>query len=239
MSIRGDGWRAVFRTLWLRRSLRPWMQPFSGSEDEASVKTNMTRLGGRSPCGHRLVAAVPHGHWKTSTFVAGLRCDGLTSPLVIGGAMNGEVFLAYIEQILAPTLSSDRRDHGQLAEAQDRRRARGDRGTRHGLALSPGLQSRSDPIERAFAKFKSLLRTAAARSIDALWKAIGNALQCFGPTEYANYFANSGYRATDIRRTTGSLGPTSAGRCGAREGARAAFLPTLSRAAASRGLWSR
>ena len=69
--------------------------------DETSVKTNMTRLRGRSPRGHRLVAAVPHGHWKTSTFVAGLRCDGLTAPLVIDGAMNGEVFLAYIEQILA------------------------------------------------------------------------------------------------------------------------------------------
>ena len=72
--------------------------------DESSVKTNMTRRYGRAKCGHRLVAAVPHGHWKTTTFVGALRCDGLTAPLAIDGAINGELFLAYIEQVLVPTL---------------------------------------------------------------------------------------------------------------------------------------
>jgi hypothetical protein len=72
--------------------------------DESSVKTNMTRRYGRAKCGHRLVAAMPHGHWKTTTFVGALRCDGLTAPLVIDGAINGELFLAYVEQILVPTL---------------------------------------------------------------------------------------------------------------------------------------
>jgi transposase len=163
--------------------------------DETSVKTNMTRLRGRSPRGHRLVAAVPHGHWKTSTFVAGLRCDRVTAPLVIDGAMNGDMFLAYIEQILAPTLSSgdvvimDNLPSHKIVGVREAIAARGAT-----LLYLPAYSPDLNPIERAFAKLKSLLRTAAARSIDALWKAIGNALQRFGPTECANYFANSGYR---------------------------------------------
>ena len=72
--------------------------------DESSVKTNMIRRYGRAKRGHRLVAAVPHGHWKTTTFVGALRCDGLTAPLTIDGAINGELFLAYVEQVLVPTL---------------------------------------------------------------------------------------------------------------------------------------
>src|SRR3954447_3737187 len=77
----------------------------AGFLDESSMKTNMTRRYGRSKCGQRLVAAVPHGHWRTTTFVRALRCDGLTTPLVIDGGINGELFLAYVEQVLVPTLT--------------------------------------------------------------------------------------------------------------------------------------
>jgi transposase len=163
--------------------------------DETSVKTNMTRLRGRSPRGRRLVAAVPHGHWKTSTFVAGLRCDGLTAPLVIDGAMNGETFLAYVEQILAPTLSPtdvvimDNLPSHKVAGVREAIEARGAI-----LLYLPAYSPDLNPIEQAFSKLKALLRSAAARSIDALWTAIGNALHRFGPTECANYLVNSGYR---------------------------------------------
>ena len=166
--------------------------------DETSVKTNMTRLRGRSPRGRRLVAAVPHGHWKTSTFVAGLRCDGLTAPLVIDGAMNGEIFLAYVEQILAPTLSPtdvvimNNLPSHKVAGVRKAIEARGAI-----LLYLPAYSPDFNPIEQAFSKLKALLRSAAARSIDALWTAIGNALHRFGPVECANYLVNSGYRRSD------------------------------------------
>jgi hypothetical protein len=121
--------------------------------DETSVKTNMNRLRGRSTRGHRLVAAVPHGHWKTSTFAAGLRCDRVTASLVIDGATNGKMFLAYIEQILAPTLSSgdvvimDNLPSHKIVGVRE-----GNRGTRRDLALSPSLQSRSEPDRASFAR---------------------------------------------------------------------------------------
>jgi transposase len=162
--------------------------------DETSVKTNMTRLRGRSPRGRRLVAAVPHGHWKTSTFVAGLRCDGLTAPLVIDGAMNGEMFLAYVEQILAPTLSPadvvimDNLPSHKVAGVREAVEARGAI-----LLYLPAYSPDLNPIEQAFSKLKALLRSAAARSIEALWNAIGHALHRFGPGECANYLVNSGY----------------------------------------------
>jgi len=159
--------------------------------DETSVKTNMTRFRGRSPRGPRLVAAAPHGHWKTSTFVAGLRCDG---PLVIDGAMNGEIFLAYVEQILAPTLSPtdvvimDNLPSHKVAGVREAIEARGAI-LLHLPAYSPDL----NPIEQGFSKLKALLRSAAARPIEALWAAIGHTLHRFGSVECANYLVNSGY----------------------------------------------
>jgi transposase len=163
--------------------------------DETSVKTNMTRLRGRSPRGRRLVAAVPHGHWKTSTFVAGLRCDGLTAPLVIDGAMNGEMFLAYVEQILAPTLSPadvvimDNLPSHKVAGVREAVEARGAI-----LLYLPAYSPDLNPIEQWFAKLKALLRKAAARTFDALIHAIATALETFTPLECANYLPNSGYR---------------------------------------------
>jgi transposase len=135
---------------------------------------------------------LPHGYWKTSTFVAGLRCDRVTAPLVIDGAMNGELFLAYIEQILAPTLSSgdvvimDNLSSHKIADVRQAIEARGAT-----LLYLPAYSPDLNPIEQAFAKLKSLLRTAAARSVDALCKAIGNALQRFGPTELPPIFLDT------------------------------------------------
>ena len=109
----------------------------------------MIRRYGRAKRGHRLVAAVPHGHWKTTTFVGALRCDGLTAPLTIDGAINGELFLAYVEQVLVSTLkrvSAGRyRHHGQPASPQNCRRSRSNRGGRCKAAVHSALQPRSEP----------------------------------------------------------------------------------------------
>lgn len=162
--------------------------------DETWTTTNMTRLRGRASRGQRLIASVPHGHWKTSTFVAALRRTGLTAPLVIDGAMNGEVFLAYVEQILVPTLSPgdivilDNLASHKVAgvhEAIERRGAR--------LVYLPPYSPDLNPIERAFAKLKALLRKLAARTVATLWDALGDLLDRFTPQECANYLTNAGY----------------------------------------------
>ena len=154
----------------------------------------MTRLRGRASRGQRLIASVPHGHWKTSTFVAALRRTGLTAPLVIDGAMNGEVFLAYVEQILVPTLSPgdivilDNLASHKVAgvhEAIERRGAR--------LVYLPPYSPDLNPIEQAFAKLKALLRKLAARTVATLWDALGDMLDRFTPHECANYLTNAGY----------------------------------------------
>ena len=142
----------------------------------------MTRRYGRAPRGQRLVAAVPHGHWKTSTFVAGLRTSGLTAPLVVDGAMNGDIFRAYVEQVLAPTLEARRYRHpGQSRQSQGRRRARGDRGPGAALVYLPPYSPDLNPIEQAFAKLKTLLRKLAARTVSGLWDALGDLLDRFTP----------------------------------------------------------
>jgi transposase len=154
----------------------------------------MTRRHGRAPRGQRLVAAVPHGHWKTSTFIGGLRPSGLTAPCVIDGAMTGEIFLAYVEQMLAPTL-----DAGDIVVADNLachkvngvREAIEARGAR--LLYLPPYSPDLNPIEQAFAKLKALLRKEAARSVDALWRAIGAMISRFQPDECLNYFAEAGY----------------------------------------------
>lgn len=154
----------------------------------------MARRYGRAPRGQRLVAAVPHGHWKTSTFVAGLRTTGFTAPLVIDGAMNGTIFLAYVEQMLAPTLSAgdvvimDNLPSHKVAGVRDAIEARGAK-----LIYLPPYSPDLNPIEQAFAKLKALLRKIAARTITTLWHALGDLLGCFTPQECANYLANAGY----------------------------------------------
>jgi transposase len=154
----------------------------------------MTRVRGRCARGQRLIAAVPHGHWKTSTFVAALRINGLTAPLIIDGAMNGQVFLAYVEQILAPTLSrgdivilDNLASHkvAGVCEAIERCGAT--------LIYLPPYSPDLNPIEQAFAKLKALLRKLAARTVPELWDGLGTLLDRFTARECANYLANAGY----------------------------------------------
>jgi transposase len=162
--------------------------------DESSVKTNMTRRYGRAKRGHRLVAAAPHGHWKTTTFVGALRCDGLTAPLAIDGAINGEVFLAYVEQVLVPTLKQ-----GDVV-IMDNLRVHKIAGVRQAieavgasLLFIPPYSPDLNPIELAFSKLKALLRAKAIRTVEALWKALGDLCDSFSPSECANYFRHDGY----------------------------------------------
>jgi transposase len=154
----------------------------------------MTRLRGRAPRGVRLIAPVPYGHWKTSTFVAGLRTSGLTAPLVLDGAMNGEAFLAYVEQILAPTLSpgdiviADNLSSHKVAGVREAIEACGAT-----LVYLPPYSPDLNPIEKAFAKLKALLRKLAARTVGRLWDAFADLLHRFTPQECANYLASAGY----------------------------------------------
>ena len=155
----------------------------------------MARRYGRAPRGERLIASVPHGHWKTSTFVAGLRHDGITAPLVIDGAMNGTIFRAYVEQFLAPTLAigdiviMDNLPSHKVAGVREAIEACG-----ASLIYLPPYSPDLNPIEQAFAKLKALLRKAAARTVEALWNVIGESLSAFSPAECANYITDAGYR---------------------------------------------
>jgi transposase len=158
------------------------------------VNTKMARLRGRSPRGERCGASVPHGHWKTTTFTAGLRLNGLTAPLVLDGPMDGECFLAYVEQVLAPSLSPgdivimDNLPAHQVSGINATIEGVGAR-----LLYLPPYSPDFNPIEKAFAKLKALLRKAAARTIQDLSAAITEALKAFTQTECQNYFVSSGY----------------------------------------------
>jgi transposase len=163
--------------------------------DETGAKTNMVRLYGRAPRGRRLKASAPFGHWMTTTFVGALRCDQITAPCVFDGPMNGPCFLAYVEQFLAPTL---RKGDVVVMDNLPSHKVAGVREAieRAGATLRylPAYSPDFNPIEQAFAKLKALLRKAAARSFEALIKAIAQALAQFKPQECANYIENSGYR---------------------------------------------
>lgn len=154
----------------------------------------MARLRGRAPRGERLVGRIPHGHWKTTTFVAGLRCDALTAPGVIEGAMNGITFVAYVEQILAPTLKPDDivvMDNLSAHKVPGVREAIEAAGAT--LCYLPPYSPDFNPIEQLFAKLKALLRKAAERSVERLWHRIGALLSAFTAEECTNYFRNAGY----------------------------------------------
>jgi len=162
--------------------------------DETAATTAMTRLSGWAPKGERLIDAAPAGHWKTTTFVAGLRSTGLIAPLVLDGPMTGEVFRAYVEQMLAPTLEPgdvvvmDNLPAHKVAGVQDAIQL-----AQASLLYLPAYSPDLNPIEQVFAKLKVLLRKAAARTKDALWHTIGNLLDAFPPEECTNYLTNCGY----------------------------------------------
>jgi transposase len=162
--------------------------------DETWATTAMARRYGRARRGTRVVGAVPHGHWKTTTLVAALRTDGLTAPCVFDGAINGARFLAYVEQALAPTLRPGDivvMDNLGAHKVKCVRQVIEAAGAE--LLYLPPYSPDLNPIEQAFAKLKALLRAAAARTVDALWRAIGHVLDAFTPAECTHYLAHAGY----------------------------------------------
>ncbi|MGH7262247.1 MAG: IS630 family transposase [Nitrospiraceae bacterium] len=162
--------------------------------DETGASTKMARRYGRAPCGERCRAPVPHGHWRTTTFVGALRLEGMTAPMVLDGAMHGAAFLAYVEQVLVPSLSSgdivvmdNLPAHKPIAVRKAIEAAGAE------LRFLPPYSPDFNPIEMAFSKLKAFLKKTAARTVDDLWDAIAKGIETFTPTECQNYFAATGY----------------------------------------------
>ena len=155
----------------------------------------MIRRYGRCATSQRLVDKAPHGHWLTTTFLAALRHDGLVAPLVVDGAINGAIFLSYVQQLLVPALRP-----GDIV-IMDNLSAHKVVGVRQAiesvdaqLIYLPPYSPDLNPIEQVFAKLRWLLQTAAERTIDGLWRRIGQTVDAFSPTECLNYIRHSGYR---------------------------------------------
>lgn len=164
--------------------------------DETWAKDNMVRLYGRAPRGQRLLDKVPLARWETTTFVAALRCDGLTAPMVLDGPINGEWFFAYVEQVLCPTLRpGDIVILDWLGSHRSPRIRQAIEACGASLSYLPKYSPDLNPIEMAFSKLKALLRKAAERSTEALWNRIGLLLDAFTPQDCANYFKAAGYGA--------------------------------------------
>jgi transposase len=163
--------------------------------DETWVKTNMAPLRGWCALGRRLLAKVPHGHWKTMTFIAALRHDRIDAPFVFDGPINGESFLLYIETQLVPTLRPrdivilDNLGSHKGKAVRAALRAVGAR-----LLFLPPYSPDLNPIEQVFSKFKHLMRKAAERSVVATWRRAGTLLDHFTPRECGRYLVHSGYR---------------------------------------------
>lgn len=162
--------------------------------DETWASTNMARLRGRAPRGERLRTGIPHGHWRTTTFVAGLRLTGMVAPMVLDGPINGHAFQAYVDQVLVPELRP-----GDIVIMDNL-------GSHKGGAVRAAIEAVGamllylppyspdfNPIENAFSKLKALLRKAAERTVDALWYTIGTLIPAFTAAECANFFAAAGY----------------------------------------------
>jgi transposase len=154
----------------------------------------MARLRGRAPRGKRLRVGIPRGHWKTTTFVAGLRLTGMMAPFVLDGPMNRSAFLAYVHQVLAPELK-----RGDVVILDNLPAHKGSRvreaieAAGASLLYLPPYSPDFNPIENAFAKLKALLRKAAERTVEGLWAAIGRLIDLFTPQECINYFTAAGY----------------------------------------------
>jgi len=157
----------------------------------------MTRRCGWAALGARLIDKVPHGHWQTSTFLAALRCDRIDAPCLFDGPINGERFLAYVEQFLVPTLNpGDIVVLDNLGSHKGKAVRLAIRAVGAHLVFLPKYSPDLNPIEQVFAKLKTLLRKAAARSIDAVADAIASILASYSGEECANYLANAGYAST-------------------------------------------
>jgi transposase len=186
------------------RARRRWMREQSMFDparlvfiDETCTSTAMVRLRGRSPRGERLIGYAPHGHWKTITFVAGLRLRKMSAPFVLEGAMNGPMFLAYVKQCLAPTLKRgdivvmDNLPVHKVAGVQQAIEAVGAT-----LIYLPPYSPDLNPIEMAFSKLKAHLRKAAEHTIPALLRRIGRIVKAFSPQECRNFLRHAGYVQT-------------------------------------------
>lgn len=162
--------------------------------DESWASTNMTRRHGRCPRGERLRMSVPHGHWKTTTFIAGLRNSGIVAPFVIDCPVNRDIFETWVEKVLVPDLRPgdivimDNLSSHKGPRVRDLIEAAGAE-----LRYLPPYSPDFNPIENAFAKLKALLRREAARTIEALWSAIGRLIDLITPAECVNMFAAAGY----------------------------------------------
>jgi transposase len=154
----------------------------------------MTPLYGWSERGKRVIDYVPHGHWKTTTFLAALRHDGMTAPMTLDGAINGEYFLAYVEQVLVPTLRvgdvvvMDNLSSHKVAGVREAIESVGAK-----VLYLPPYSPDLNPIENAFAKLKTLVRKAKLRTVEELWDKLGKLTDVFTPEECENYFKNAGY----------------------------------------------
>ena len=154
----------------------------------------MARLRGRAPKGERLRAGIPQGHWKTTTFVAGLRPTGMMAPMVLDGPMNRPAFVAYVTQVLVPELEPgdvvimDNLPAHKGSKVREAIEAVG-----ADLLYLPPYSPDFNPIENAFSKLKALLRKAAERTVEGLWRLIGDLIETFSPQECANYFSAAGY----------------------------------------------
>jgi transposase len=165
--------------------------------DETWAKTNMARMYGRCPKGARLHANIPYGHWKTLTFLAALRHDRIDAPCVFDGPINGERFLAYVEQCLVPTLApGDIVILDNLGSHKSPAVRKAIRAVGAKVFFLPAYSPDLNPIEQVFAKLKGLLRKAAERTVEATWQRIGQLLDEFTPSECANYLKNAGYAST-------------------------------------------
>jgi transposase len=162
--------------------------------DETGCATNMIRLRGRALRGQRLRGSTPHGHWKITTFTAGLRIDGLTAPMVLDGPMNGACFKAYVNQVLVPVLKQGDivvMDNLSAHKSEDIRIAIHAAGAE--LRYLPPYSPDLNPIEQAFSKLKAHLRKHKERSIESLWNRISTLLDEFVPIQCQNFFQNAGY----------------------------------------------
>jgi transposase len=184
---------ALARVEW--RKAQPFLDPSKLIFiDETGTNTAMARLRGRSKRGARLIGKVPHGHWKTMTFLAGLQHDGIVAPFVIDCPMNGDIFQTWIDQCLVPTLTPGNiviMDNLPAHKRDTVRKAIEAVGAN--LLYLPPYSPDLNPIEMAFSKLKAGLRKAKERSIDDLWKRIGKLIDCFLPQECQNFFNHAGY----------------------------------------------
>ena len=157
----------------------------------------MAPLRGWGRKGARLPGRLPHGHWRTLTFVGALRVDRIDAPCVFDGPINGDLFRAYVEQVLVPTLSP-----GEVVVLDNLGSHKGKalraaiRAAGAHLLFLPPYSPDLNPIEQAFSKLKYLMRQASERTTEAVWKRVGNLLDTYSPTQCANYFRNAGYASS-------------------------------------------